>query len=245
MIQPVLSGMIAIMLAKFMFNDVPHYLFEETTMHSLKVTHVDERGATGPQLRYIALLSARLKIPEPVVKGFGEAGSMITHLKKEEQERKRLKSNPGNPGGRVVPPNLKRLVPGDITEEERIKRWFAYLDARIAALNEYEKAKSDARRDALKYAWDDTTYWKAIGDARKVFHEEGEVKAKELLKTPTESNHAPTGTCYEGRIRPPYPWYGSQLRQKNGSRLGRNRCWVHLGTSNRWILCLQCLAGSS
>ncbi len=178
--------MITMMLVKFMFNDVPHYLFEEKTMHSLKVTHVDERGATGPQLRYIALLSARLKIPEPVVKGFGEAGRMIAHLKKEEQAQKKLKSNPGNPGGRAVPPNLKRIVPGDMTEEERIKRYFAYLDARTAALNEYEKAQSDARRDALKYAWDDATYWKVIRDARKVFLEEGEVKAKELLKTPTE-----------------------------------------------------------
>ncbi len=98
MILPVATSMITMMLVKFMFNDVPHYLFEEKTMHSLKVTHVDERGATGPQLRYIALLSARLKIPEPVVKGFGEAGSMITHLKKEEQERKRLKSNPAPTG---------------------------------------------------------------------------------------------------------------------------------------------------
>jgi len=99
MIQQAMNGMIAIMLAKFMLNDVPHYLFEDTTMRELKVTRVDERDATPAQLRLIAIKSARLKIPEPVVKGFGEAGRMIRELQAEETSRKKLGGgNPGSPG---------------------------------------------------------------------------------------------------------------------------------------------------
>jgi len=82
--------MIRLMLAKFMMNDVPHYLFEDTTMRELKVTRVDERDATPAQLRLIAIKSAKLKIPEPVVKKFGEAGLMIRELEREEKSRKML-----------------------------------------------------------------------------------------------------------------------------------------------------------
>lgn len=106
MIPQLVNGMIGLMLARFMLNDVPHYLFEETTMRELKVTRVDERGATGPQLRYIAILSMRLKIPEPVVKGFGEAGRMIRELEAEEKYRKTKKLHPPKPVARVV------IVPG-------------------------------------------------------------------------------------------------------------------------------------
>lgn len=98
MIQQALNGMIAIMLARFMFNDVPHYLFEETTMRALKVTHVDEKRATASQFRYITILCTRLKITRPYeeeIKGFGEAGRMIRELEAEEKHRKGLKS--GNP----------------------------------------------------------------------------------------------------------------------------------------------------
>jgi len=88
MIEQLASGMITLMLAKFMLNDVPHYLFDETTMHALKVTRVDERDATSAQLRLIAIKSAKLKIPEPVVKKFGEAGRLIRELEAEERHRK-------------------------------------------------------------------------------------------------------------------------------------------------------------
>ncbi len=92
MIPQLANSLVTLLLAKFMLNDVPHFLFEATTMRELKVTRVDERGATGPQLHYIAILTARLKIPEPVVKGFGEAGRMIRELEAEEKYRKGLKS---------------------------------------------------------------------------------------------------------------------------------------------------------
>ncbi len=91
MINTLFGSMITLMLTKLMLNDVPHYLFESTTMRELKVMRVDDRRATGPQLRYIAILTARLKISEPVVKGFGEAGRMIRELEAEQEYRKRLK----------------------------------------------------------------------------------------------------------------------------------------------------------
>jgi len=85
-------------------------------------------------------------------------------------------------GYKGVPHNLEVLVPGDMTEEERERRWFAYMDARTKAVKEYEEAKGRARRDALKYAWDEATYKKAIAEAQRTFHEEAEVKAKEVLR---------------------------------------------------------------
>lgn len=97
MLLTAFNGMITILMAKFMMNDVPHYLFETSTMRELKVMHVDERGATGPQLHYIAILSSRLKISEPVVKGFGEAGRMIKELEAEEKYRKSKRLRSVNP----------------------------------------------------------------------------------------------------------------------------------------------------
>ncbi len=39
--------------------------------------------ATPRQLRLIAALSSKLHIPEPIAKGFGEAGRMIRELEAE------------------------------------------------------------------------------------------------------------------------------------------------------------------
>jgi len=107
MIQQALNGMIALMMAKLMLNDVPHYLFEDVTMRTLRVAHIDERCATPAQLRLIAIKSARLKIPEPRVKYFGEAGRMIRELMEEEkyrEQQKKLKSgSPPTPTGTCYP----------------------------------------------------------------------------------------------------------------------------------------------
>jgi len=144
MIQPLFNGMIAIMLTKFMFNDVPHYLFEDTTMRELKVTRMDERDATSAQLRLIAIKSAKLKIPEPTVKKFGEAGLMIRELGREEEYRKRLKGG-GNPGTKtfyhVTPKeNLSRIMKEGLyapvhilTSETKAHEW-------CAEVKEYEPA---------------------------------------------------------------------------------------------------------
>lgn len=43
---------------------------------------------TSNQLRYIALLSMKLHIPEPHVETFGEAGRLINEYKKELEYRK-------------------------------------------------------------------------------------------------------------------------------------------------------------
>lgn len=99
MIQTALNSMITLMLAKFILNDVPHYLFEETTMRSLKVMRVDDRPATPGQLRYIAILCTELKMTTPYeerIKTFGEAGMMIRELEEERRYRRKLKS--GSPG---------------------------------------------------------------------------------------------------------------------------------------------------
>jgi len=48
---------------------------------------------TPGQRRYIAILSAGLKMPEPDVRSYGEAGRMIRELEAERSFRKRVKSN--------------------------------------------------------------------------------------------------------------------------------------------------------
>ena len=83
MIRTALNGMIAIMLAKFALNDVPH-----------AVGLIDNPGQEPPtsgQLRYIATLCQQLTITVPYeeqVKSQGEAGRMIRELEAERRHRK-------------------------------------------------------------------------------------------------------------------------------------------------------------
>lgn len=91
MIQPLLNGMLTILLAKFFLNDLPHAA-------GLAGKPDYERDPTSGQLRYIALLSQELKITivyEERVRTFGEAGRVISELKAEKKYRKQLGS--GNP----------------------------------------------------------------------------------------------------------------------------------------------------
>jgi len=85
--QGLFNGMLAILLAKFCLNDLPH---------AAGLTGTDyERKPTTGQLRYIAVLCQQLKMTvvyEEQVKTFGEAGRMIRELKAEREYRKRLKS---------------------------------------------------------------------------------------------------------------------------------------------------------
>ena len=53
----------------------------------------DDRDPTPGQLRYIALLTAELKMPEPTVRSYGEAGRMIRELQAERTYRRRVKSD--------------------------------------------------------------------------------------------------------------------------------------------------------
>jgi len=98
MIQPLFNGMLAILLAKFCLNDLPH---------AAGLTEPDhERPPTIAQLRYIAGLRQRLKMTityERQVVTFGEAGRMIRELEAEERDRERLeKLKGGNPGTEVI-----------------------------------------------------------------------------------------------------------------------------------------------
>ncbi len=139
-----------------------------------------------------------------------------------------------------VPHNLGMLVPGDMAEEERVRRWLAYEDARIKAVGVYEEAKSKARRDALEYEWDEMTYNMAIAEAQIVFHEEAEVKAREILKTP--SNPEPTGTCYQDawrylikREEEVFLVHGTvQLHEGTSYQRGVKHAWVELTTGWVW-----------
>jgi len=156
----------------------------------------------------------------------GEVGTLMMY---------KLKS--GNPQyKRPIPHNLEVLVPGDMAEEERVRRWFAYEDARIKAVKRFEDARSKVRRDALKYAWDEVTYQEAIAEAQRVFHEEAEVKAKEILRTP--SGIAPTGTCYEDAWRylikeeEGLLVHGSVQFSAEAPRV--NHAWVELSTGWVW-----------
>jgi len=47
-IQQALNGMIAIMLAKFMLNDVPHYLFSESTHRPIRIVQPGPPRSTSP-----------------------------------------------------------------------------------------------------------------------------------------------------------------------------------------------------
>ncbi len=97
MIQPLFNGMLAILLAKFCLNDLPHAA-------GITGSGYDRPPTTG-QLRYIAGLRQRLKMTityERQVVTFGEAGRMIRELEAEDKYRKRLEKPKGeNPGNRV------------------------------------------------------------------------------------------------------------------------------------------------
>ncbi len=93
---------------------------------------------------------------------------------------------------RPVPHDLEVLVPGDMTDEERKRRWFAYMDAREKAVKEFEEARSEIRRSAVTHEWDEPSYNATLGELQVSFHE-AEIKDKEILKPPLV---APTGTCY-------------------------------------------------
>ncbi len=87
MIQETLNGMLAILMAKFLLNDVPH-------ASGLLANPDHERKPASAQLRYIAVLSQQLHmtvIYEEQVRTFGEAGRMITELKAEKAFRKGIK----------------------------------------------------------------------------------------------------------------------------------------------------------
>ena len=53
----------------------------------------DQKPTPG-QIRYIAILTRDLKMPEPTVVSFGEAGRMIKELEAERAHRRRVKSDP-------------------------------------------------------------------------------------------------------------------------------------------------------
>ena len=87
MIQTALNGMLTLLMAKFLLNDMPH-------ASGLLASPDYEPPPTGPQLHYIAVLCQRLKIITPYeeqVKTKGEAGRMIRELQAEEKHRKKLK----------------------------------------------------------------------------------------------------------------------------------------------------------
>jgi len=86
---------------------------------------------------------------------------------------------------RPIPRNLEELVPGYMTQEERVRRWLAYEDARVEAVKRLEDAKDRARDNALKYLWDEVTYKNALAEAEMAFHEEADVEALNILKTPS------------------------------------------------------------
>lgn len=85
MILQIGYGMIQMMLAKFMFNDLPH------ASGMIPHTRYDD-PPTGPQLSHIARLCIRTHtttIHEERVTTFGEAGRMIRELQAEEARQKR------------------------------------------------------------------------------------------------------------------------------------------------------------
>jgi len=57
-----------------------------------KTNFRDEIPATSAQLRLIAILTAQLRIREPTIKTFGEAGLFIQALYKERRQRNALQN---------------------------------------------------------------------------------------------------------------------------------------------------------
>jgi len=98
--------MLAILLAKFCLNDLPHAA-------GITGNPVD-RPPTIKQLRYITGLRQRLKMTityERQVVTFGEAGRMIRELETEEKFRKKQKSgNPNTAAGTCYPDAWRWLM---------------------------------------------------------------------------------------------------------------------------------------
>lgn len=120
-LRTAVDGMITILLARFMLNDVPHFLFQEDYQLERKEEEEAEKyrakgfrvvsafppkglaksgygdPPTPGQLRYIAILCQQLGMEKPLeerMKTKGEAGRMIRELEEEKKYRKQLKSNP-------------------------------------------------------------------------------------------------------------------------------------------------------
>ncbi len=86
-ISVALNGMITLLLAKFVLNDIPHA--------AGILGNPGQEPATPGQLRYIAVLCQQLEITAPYeerVRTPGEAGRMIRELEAERAHRKRLRS---------------------------------------------------------------------------------------------------------------------------------------------------------
>lgn len=111
MIRIALNGMIAVLLAKFIINDLPHAA-------GLLANPNYGEPATPRQLHYIAVLCQQLKITTPYeeqVRTSGEAGRLIRELETEREHRKRLSGgNPELPGVVVteVEENITAHMPG-------------------------------------------------------------------------------------------------------------------------------------
>ncbi len=126
MIQPLFNGMIAILLAKFCLNDLPH---------AAGLTDTDyERPPTTRQLRYISILRQQLKMTvvyEEQVRTLGEAGGMIRELQEEKKYRKKQKElKGGNPS--PVNLNLDEILPAT----PQVKPLPPFYSPKWAALHE-------------------------------------------------------------------------------------------------------------
>ncbi len=138
MIQNAFNGMIALLLAKFMLNDLPH---------AAGLTGTDYgRPATAGQLRYITVLCQQLKITvvyEEQVRTFGEAGRMIRELEAEREYRKKLKSGNPNITTKVYHATHKDNLPG--IQLEGLKRQDSY----IFFFSTLESARGNALSDMV------------------------------------------------------------------------------------------------
>jgi len=133
-----------------------------------------------------------------------------------------------------IPLHLENLVPGDMSEDERKRRWFAYMDARERAVEEFGEARGEIRRSALKHGWDEAAYSAALGELQVSFHE-AEIKDKEILKSPSA---APTGTCYPDAWRYVMRHTEAQPVLVHGTVVGLSgrlgHAWVELPDGTLW-----------
>jgi len=108
MINTAFNGMIAILIAKFMMNDLPHAA-------GLLTNSSYKDPPTPGQLRYIAILCQQLRITTPYeeqVRTYGEAGRMIRELEAERAHRKKQKK--GNPTDFRIERTTTDQVLGDL-----------------------------------------------------------------------------------------------------------------------------------
>lgn len=240
MIQQMANGMIALMFAKFMLNDVPHYLFEEVTMQTLRVKRVkvDDKEATSSQLRYIAVLSQQLHITEPTVKSFGEAGLMIRELEREKEYRKRLGGgNPGNPGVLDREWTVLLEAPVDawgriMSRVEPIAKHLGVRPATVAAdLRKFEEIPS------LELANEIASVASSEGAERVQVSEAMGPKDKENGENGNPGNPGTaTGTCYPDAWR--YVMHHTEGVLVHGTAISLGRrighAWVELPDGTVW-----------